>query len=68
MAHRRFEHADHQGQSVPDVGDVVIGEEWHNATRRFVLHTVPGPDQCIVAARNTLIEDFRVERRSQVRP
>ncbi len=35
-------------QAKPEDGDVVIGQQTREGRRAYVLHTVPGPDQCLL--------------------
>lgn len=62
---RRVDHA----RVSPEVGDVVLREDWRrDGTRRFVFQAVPGPEQYTIKSRSrALSQALDFARRLRVR-
>jgi hypothetical protein len=42
-------------RTVPENGNVVIRHDVHDGRRVFALHTLPGPEQCVLRSRDDAI-------------
>jgi hypothetical protein len=55
-------------QTMPENGDVVIRDHLHDGRRAFALHTVPGPEQCVLRSRDDAVRQAVVfAKRAHVR-
>jgi hypothetical protein len=53
---------------MPEHGDVIIRQHVHDGRRAFALHTVPGPEQCVLHSRDEAVRQAVVfGKRAHVR-
>lgn len=55
-------------RSTPGTGDIIVRQEAREGTLVHVLHTVPGPEQCLVCSREEAVaQALTFAKRARVR-